>query len=172
MSFALDKQSKDLVNEVANAASTKGIVLICSSADEGNNMPEVWPASYKETIDIAACDEWGYLSPYSNVRAKYYFQGQKIIADATQFSDSRDEIGGSSVSTALAAGVASLILACCKIDGDEPIKLKRREKVEQWFDEMKGQDPKYVRPWVVFGDGRRDSKFKNMFLPTEARAGK
>lgn len=77
MSFALDDNSKELTNEVINAAQ-KGIVLICSTADEGNNKTVVWPASYtSETIDIAACDENGNPASYSNPRAKYYFQGRK-----------------------------------------------------------------------------------------------
>lgn len=169
MSFALDKEGSDLANEVINAASTKGIVLICSTADEGNNQPEVWPASYNDTIDIAACDEMGYLAPYSNQHARYYFQGQKIVADASEFTDSPEQIGGSSVATALAAGVASLILASCKIDHIEFNKAKRKEKVEFWFDEMKGKHSKYVRPWVVFGEGQRSSG--SMFLPREHRLG-
>jgi len=46
---------------------------------------------------------------------------------------------GNSVLTALATGVASLILASCRINKIKVNKAKRREKIEFWFNKIKGR---------------------------------
>ena len=77
---------------------------------------------------------------------------------------SPQEISGSSVATAIAAGVASLILACNKlVYPNLNYKLHGKEVVTDHLDRMKGtdhsdrakkdldgQNNKYVRPWEVF----------------------
>ncbi|KAK3366689.1 peptidase S8/S53 domain-containing protein [Lasiosphaeria ovina] len=116
MSFALDledAQHADLLRIVQNAAH-EGIVMVCSTADDGDNKLDAWPASYPSTIAIA---------------------------------------------TAMAAGVASLCLSCYQLDNGVPVPgPERANKVKEYFSAMTGgQNKKYVMPWLLFGDGRKDA---------------
>lgn len=137
-------------------ANREGIVFLCSTADQGNNSSKVFPASYKETIGIAACNSYGKLAPFSSdLDADYFFQGVDVVTEIIPYVKSPQEISGSPVATAIAAGVASLILACNKlVYPDLNYKLHRKEVVTDHLDRMKvmdhGQNNKYVRPWEVF----------------------
>ncbi|KUJ11640.1 uncharacterized protein LY89DRAFT_228881 [Mollisia scopiformis] len=167
MSFALDKPYKGL-SEAVRTAGFNGIFMVCSTADEGGNKPNCWPAQCPETVGIAACDEMGVLTHYSNTEAQFYFQGERIVYDSVQGSDTREEISGSSVATAIAAGVASLVLACCQIDEIEVALEDRAKEVKKMFNRMTGggkqESTKYVRPWVAFGEGDK-GRGETMFLP-------
>jgi len=162
MSFALEKNNRDLERAVL-AAKGEGIVIICSTADRGNNQPKVYPADCgedKDTIKIAACDEMGYPAQYASGAAHYYFQGENIVTDIL---NSTSTVSGSSVATALAAGVASLILACGRLDKDGVSNEERNKRVRTWFDKMQGEgtNSKYVRPWIKFGEAERgDGNFR------------
>ena len=76
------------------------------------------------------------------------------------------------MATVLAAGVASLTLACCKIDNIEVDNLEREKKVRDVLEAVKGGNPnsKYVWPWIVFGEKARGDGDK-MFLLTADRKG-
>jgi hypothetical protein len=158
MSFALDDTSdklKELSSLVSDAAA-EGIVLICSTKDEGNNQGQVYPADcgkLDDTFKIAACDGMGFRASYSYGGAQFWFQGDDIDTDILGISKSQTKVSGSSVATAVAAGVASLLLACCRLDEDTVIPRERKDEVRQWFERMKGKHnpTKYVKPWEVFG---------------------
>jgi hypothetical protein len=173
MSFALNYESDDLEAAIRKAAF-QGIAMVSSTADDGDNKPEVWPAKYEGPMGIAACDQHGLRTHYATSDAEFYFQGERIIYESLQGSEFREEISGSSVATAIAAGVASLYLSCCELDGEEVPKAKRAEKVRAAFNDMKGKDKKdttkYVRPWVVFGEGQRGAG-QLLILPESERAG-
>jgi hypothetical protein len=102
-----------------NNASMAGILVICSTADEGYILQQVWPASYEDkhpnVFPIAACDSKGKLTGYSSsTLAKYRVQGEGIDTtdkDATMTFAS-GIMSGSSAATAMASGIASLVLSC------------------------------------------------------------
>jgi hypothetical protein len=73
--------------------------------------------------------------------------------DEMSLGNSAEKISGSSVATAVAAGVASLCLACYQIDRVEVSPQNRGRIVRKKFDEAK--ENKYVHPWVLFGETRR-----------------
>ncbi|KAI1136077.1 subtilisin-like protein [Hypoxylon sp. FL0543] len=124
-SFALRRSSPEL-RDVVRKARARGIVIMCSTSDEGENTDEVWPAAYytqqegaverfDNVFPIVGCDEHGKPSRFSNESAgRYYFRGEDIDASGTdsELLKERGVVRGSSVATAIATGIASLVLAC------------------------------------------------------------
>ncbi|KAI1373538.1 subtilisin-like protein [Hypoxylon crocopeplum] len=127
-SFAL-RHSSPALRDVVRKARTRGIVIMCSTSDEGENTDQVWPAAYytqqegaverfDNVFPIVGCDEHGKPSRFSNEAAgRYYFRGEDIDASGTDpdLLKERGVVRGSSVATAIATGIASLVLACYQI---------------------------------------------------------
>jgi hypothetical protein len=146
MSFALLEKSPDLRAQVANA-NTNGIIMVCSTHDEGERVSEAWPASFGlDCIKvITACDEYGHLLRESSLPSAHYrLQGQNVWAGDIPFLDARESPTGSSVSTALAAGLSALILTCDRLaNRDRPLaKTERCTRVEQFLNDMKSDAEK------------------------------
>ncbi|KAL6817437.1 peptidase S8/S53 domain-containing protein [Trichoderma camerunense] len=123
MSFAISEKTDEL--ELAcNAAAAHGIVLLCSTHDEGLGVSTTYPASFHNTITITACDDYGKVlrpGPSSDTGSfQYKVQGQSVAAGVIPFLDSDDYISGSSVATAITAGLSSLILSCDRIAKYDP----------------------------------------------------
>ncbi|KAL7961290.1 hypothetical protein V8C34DRAFT_274322 [Trichoderma compactum] len=115
MSFAL-KDDFPQLKDVCIEAAYRGILLICSADDEGLNVTEAYPIDYPETIGIVACDEYGQVTrAMEKSTYDYAIQGQGVAAGMVPFLESDDCISGSSVATAIAAGLCSLTLACSQI---------------------------------------------------------
>ncbi|KAK1750547.1 subtilisin-like protein [Echria macrotheca] len=124
MSFVIGEKDNELANEI-RLATNQGIVMTCSSHDEGSRIAEAYPAKYMtaETslMVLAACDEYGQLlrevkGDKDGDKFKYMVRGQHVAAGVVPFlAESEEPISGSSVSTALAAGLCSLILTCDRL---------------------------------------------------------
>ncbi|KAL7956926.1 hypothetical protein V8C34DRAFT_195669 [Trichoderma compactum] len=123
MSFAISENLVDL-KDACNDAHDHGIVLLCSTHDEGLGVSNTYPASFHNTITITACDDYGKVlrpGPTGDAGSfQYKVQGQSVAAGVIPFLDSDDYISGSSVATAIAAGLSSLILSCNRIATDNP----------------------------------------------------
>jgi hypothetical protein len=110
------------MSDAIRLAHGRDIVVLSSSADEG--LREINDAIRKDNagecvFSIAACDRWGNLlerSPKSGY--DYSFVGNNVQVGQVPFLKSPDSIGGSSVATAIAAGVISLIFAFCRLAKD------------------------------------------------------
>ncbi|KAK4151163.1 hypothetical protein C8A00DRAFT_17410 [Chaetomidium leptoderma] len=175
MSFALNETNDKLQNAI-NLAHSSDIVLLCSTADEGENRTRAWPASFRSTLAIAACNDAGEKLGSSTSAAQYYFRGENVLCESASGGirkagengaggdggGSGEMISGSSVATAIAAGVASLCLACCEIDGIRLDVRGKDQKVRDLFDRAK--EGKYVCPWMLFGETARGDQ-DYMFLP-------
>ncbi|KAL8399862.1 hypothetical protein RB594_000326 [Gaeumannomyces avenae] len=119
MSFAMGHSDSDLEDELREATK-QGIVMTCSAHDEGSRISKAYPADLKSDLlsllVLAACDEYGkLLRDLSPNKYDYMIRGQNIAAGVIDFLKSEDVITGSSVSTALAAGLCSLILTCDRL---------------------------------------------------------
>ncbi|KAL7915821.1 hypothetical protein GGI35DRAFT_430738 [Trichoderma velutinum] len=102
--------------EAIKAAREDDIVITCSTADEGNVSARSVGENNENVFSIAACDRWGNLLPQCRKTGfDYQFFGQDVYVGQVPYLESREVIEGSSVSTAIAAGMASLILACARI---------------------------------------------------------
>ena len=159
MSFAISDDNTEL-SEKCSDARRHGIVMLCSTHDEGPRVSKAFPADYADTIAIAACDAYGRISrdkdANHNMDAKYNYKihGVEIATGKVPFLVSEDRISGSSVATAIAAGLSSLILSCDRLafpgrkyfdQSGKKAKFSRQEIVEHYFERMVAkQDTKFL----------------------------
>ncbi|KAI1817758.1 hypothetical protein GGS20DRAFT_531640 [Poronia punctata] len=136
-SFVLDDESSEL-RDLLTIALQKGIVIICSTADQGEYKVDVWPAAYyrarhdeevnfENIFPIVGCDEYGKLSRWASERAgRFMLPGENIDASSSDSVSSSSSstnhqsaeianIQGSDVATAIGTGLASLVLACYRM---------------------------------------------------------
>jgi len=168
MCFSLDKRSM-VVGEAVRKAALKDIIMFASTGDKGYNVRESWPARFEEVWGIAACTAEGSKTTYAaHDDVAFAFQGEGIsvnlnLEDSVHHNNghSRSEkVEGSSVATAIASGIASLILATRRLIvayKGVPAELEkasvghRRECVRELLNRMMdgNQETKYVKPWTV-----------------------
>lgn len=112
----------DEVGQAIRLAFAHDIVVLSSSADEGLreiNDAVVGQKLERHVLRIVACNRWGSLLERSpRFGYDYRVVGDNIPVGRVPFLKSPDTISGSSVATAIAAGVVSLILACCRLAKD------------------------------------------------------
>jgi len=161
MSLILTKSCPGLENAVIDAAKTA--VIICSTADDGNNDPDNCLSKFtNNTISVASCNYYGIPAPYSTQNgARYFLHGENMVPFSAVETKSQRGVSGSSVATAVASGLASLVLSCHQIanGGANPDDVMNESKatiVNRHFQEMTrsrdspSSDSKYVKPWVLF----------------------
>ena len=104
------------LEEAIKSAVQNGILVFCSTADTGTGSGSVYPAYYKGTVQVSATDKYGNLMPSADKgthAVNIPVPGEDIPAVGPSYmSDAVAEgtVSGSSVATALAAGMASLSL--------------------------------------------------------------
>ncbi|KAL7930954.1 peptidase S8/S53 domain-containing protein [Trichoderma chlorosporum] len=117
MSISMLEKDEDLKNQVLRAKTNK-VVIVCSTHDEGSSITTSYPAEYmgEEVIVVTACDEYGRTLRETNEnKFDFMLRGKNVAAGVIPFIASSERISGSSVSTALTAGLSSLILTCHKL---------------------------------------------------------
>lgn len=142
MSLSLLQTSENLDEAISNAGHDH-IVMMCSSHDLGKNVTKAWPAMARETTTITACDEYGQLLRSIDDTEKYDFTlpGHNVAAGVIPFLESNDRISGSSVSTAIASGLASLILSCARLKNPDKefTGSQRQNLVDNYLKSMTSQ---------------------------------
>ncbi|KAJ6436126.1 putative reverse transcriptase [Purpureocillium lavendulum] len=106
-----------------------------------------WPATLSATFAVAACYEYDTL--YREMiedSCKYILQGLKVPASVIHFPDADDRISGSSLATAVATGLSSLILSCLRpANPEQQFSGLRWVKLEEKLNEMPSHsNSKYV----------------------------
>ncbi|UKZ60117.1 uncharacterized protein TrAtP1_001403 [Trichoderma atroviride] len=145
MSFSILEGTQGLANACADAWHN-GIIILCSTPDEGLNTEKSCISGYSDTMTITACDEFGILSPNAPPDYNYAIKGIDVAAGKVPFLDSKDCISGSSVSTAIAAGLSSLILSCDRL-AKERRSYERGDRariVKHHFGKMAATNKKYI----------------------------
>lgn len=121
LSLALHRRPDTVTSDLQaaiNDAEAKNIIVICSTMDDGRNVSirDTLPAACTHTLSTVACDRYGGTLPYSDANSSdskiYHVRGHGLPVGALEFVNGPPEPEGSSVSTAVAAGLASLILSC------------------------------------------------------------
>ncbi|OAA56717.1 Peptidase S8/S53, subtilisin/kexin/sedolisin [Niveomyces insectorum RCEF 264] len=127
MSFTTTEYYEPFIKAVKDAME-RGILVVCSHHDEGARIgTEVYPLNLGGKIDesmlrLASCNRYGKLE-HENVtddakpNEKYDFciNSEDVAVGAIPFlATSTEHISGSSVATAIAAGVCSLLIACLR----------------------------------------------------------
>lgn len=136
MSFTIAEMPNGLDKEI-KGADDDGILMLCSTHDEGYNVADAYPADHKRTITIAACDEYGgLLRSLAESKYDFAFYGSNVPAGKIPFVESTERITGSSAATAIAAGLSSLLLSCERLafpEGPPDPKTPRPEKVKDYL---------------------------------------
>ncbi|KAM7221644.1 thermostable alkaline protease [Rhypophila decipiens] len=157
--FKANDELKLAIHDAINA----NIVVIASTAGEGHLQEGAYPANYPEVIKIAATDYWGRETAQSLLsKADFMLPGENIVAKTTFLGSDNptDRVSGTSVATAIASGVASLVLACHRLSLSKQTSHERwkmhatfkRELVKKTFEEMAADNAgKFVKPWLFFG---------------------
>lgn len=98
---------------ITNAVTKKGILMYCAAGDNkgGTARGEKWvPCDLPSAISIGATDNNGTRKPYvvANKELAYLFPGENVLPDTDKDPDSKEV--GNSGATAIAAGLAALVL--------------------------------------------------------------
>lgn len=104
--------------KLAIEEAAKHALVFCSTADEGTWANPVFPACYEGTIRVSATDRYGNLMPASDHNAiNIPVPGQNVPAFGPSYMGAvfAGTVSGSSVATALAAGMASLALLLLQV---------------------------------------------------------
>ncbi|KAK1254166.1 hypothetical protein MKX08_008161 [Trichoderma sp. CBMAI-0020] len=167
MSFTILDKTEEFQKACAMAVDA-GIVLFCSTHDEGANIATAYPASFSDTIKIMACDEFG--APNRNMKDGYDYtiQGIDVAAGVVPFLESDDRISGSSVATAIAAGLGSLTLSCDRLANGGPSREYSRsgksELIKACFKDMLAENSdKYILLEKFAGVDRKLKDWTSIF---------
>lgn len=180
----------DALKQAIDSAKAKGIIMFCSASDDIQTKGiDTLPYSQarEHAFRIGAADAWGESDKATEDQKTiaWFFPGKQVADDFNPRRVRSSELkyrDGSSVSTALAAGLASLILYLPNVmevyyrrdaraerlarynDGAQ-----KREVVEKAFDNIAKRDDfykekKFLPVWAVFGwaaDSLTDSLSSN-----------
>jgi len=143
-------------------AEAAGIVVLASTSDQGLTEVSAWPALYGSVLAVSSADASGnlirdHIKLKGNKGPHYSFQGEEITIGGTL-------ITGSSVATAIAAGIASLLVSCYKmtqIDSKIPLANGRKNMVMNCFDSMMERigETNYCAPWKFFPEKSNNWNF-------------
>lgn len=122
---------------------------------------DTWPTKYAHhkdssgfdnIIGIGACDKEGFRLGYTqDSDFPFLFLGKDVYVGPIPFVKSEDYVNGSSVATAIAAGVASLTLSCHRLannhvvlDGKGRYRSVREKFQRMSFSASNSAEPRYV----------------------------
>lgn len=179
MSWSI-KPAADDTTELGDAivlAAKEGILMFCAATDEGAFRDRTYPAasSTKELFKIGAAEASGTALDWvgDQQRVDFLFPGHNVVVDRPGEvpPDKYRSLSGSSVATALASGLAALILYCVQIAAlhlraqpartkdyevvtmDVFRELKKHEGMKMAFREIGTTDEsekKYIAVWERF----------------------
>ncbi|KAI0520750.1 hypothetical protein F5B22DRAFT_598226 [Xylaria bambusicola] len=160
ISLVVFANTEDMIKQIEKARR-KDIVVLVSTADTGLATTPTStdkPDNNEDLFTIVACDKWGNLLPFSQKSGyRFRFVGHNVQVGQIPFLKSEESVTGSSAATAIAAGAASLILACYRISPkfDDSGEDWRYRMVKKRFREMgEGGDQPYVKLENLCGKNR------------------
>ncbi len=123
MSWSLkipDDDERKLFNKAINRAIAKNVIMFCAASDQGNIGDETYPyASNKGYIfRIGAATSMGTTASYTGnpKDIEFLFPGHDVLLkDDSPDKHLGDVQRGSSIATALAAGLAGVVLECVRL---------------------------------------------------------
>jgi hypothetical protein len=117
-----------------------GVLLLCAAHDEGLDVADAYPAGMTESVTLAASNRFGRAMDQTPNLYDYRIHATNIAIGAVPFMLSEDCISGSSVATAIAAGMSSQIIACRRLatgEMGESVKTWKRKIGEKKFVQAK-----------------------------------
>ncbi|KAL2862237.1 peptidase S8/S53 domain-containing protein [Aspergillus lucknowensis] len=150
MSWTIDSRGNDhdiqeLRKIIKEAQTDHGTIMFCAFSDQGNVHAEnCVPASCPETITIGAATSWA--SPCTWVDSDsvdYLFPGEHVLIDRHAKPGTQSK-SGSSIATALAAGLAALLLHITQLAKPAYYPaIRSKEGIKAAFEKMAAKN-KYV----------------------------
>lgn len=146
------------LEKAITSASRRNILMFCSASDLGNNAKKDQSQNYPykckpdKIFQIGAATAsgkgWEWIG---HGEVDYIFPGEKLLLQKRLGSDSLPEsLSGSSLATALAAGLAALILYCTEVHSHQDmVLLRNHERMKEAFNAV-GVSDKYVLVWETF----------------------
>ncbi|KAL6695387.1 hypothetical protein J3F84DRAFT_408366 [Trichoderma pleuroticola] len=166
-----EEVAMDALQKAIEKAKSRNILMFCSAADDiqllgRESLP--FSAASDCILRIGAALPKGQRDPTSEDfnTISYFFPGNQVAEARNPRSSKPVEYhDGSSVSTALAAGLASLIIYCTNVvktyyDDSRPftdwaLKLRNHKNMRTAFDNINSpdyDDKKFLPVWKTFGD--------------------
>lgn len=151
---------KSLSDEIQEA-SNKGIILFCAAPDKGlySRYETLYPISSNTTTirAVGSANRHGAHSDFVNPDGVHYlFPGEEI--DQLGLG----EVKGSSAATALASGLAALIIWCFRKENKKISTDKRQETIETVFSRLKQDPNKFVEVTSLLGAGEETKSVKQV----------
>ncbi|KAK0612770.1 peptidase S8/S53 domain-containing protein [Bombardia bombarda] len=165
LSWSFNKNMEGLRDAIDKATEKQHRALVlCAKSDE-LYADDVFPADYLSTISVAAATSRGRIGTEGSKAPDLLILGENMPADGPNFlkrvGKEESKISGSSVATALASGIASMMLMLAKRDvvlkeSWELLKIKEvMLGVFERFKTDKSSKVIYVNPALIFGDEDR-----------------
>ncbi|KAF4546015.1 uncharacterized protein LTHEOB_4667 [Lasiodiplodia theobromae] len=169
-------------------AAKKNILLFCSANDQGTDADESHPSANPGRFKIGAATAWGTAWRWTRAsHVDFIFPGDKVIKErpGNVPVEKCSLVSGSSVATALAAGLAALVLYCVQfaalhcVATNQQAKvvtledfqaMKTRERMAEAFHAIyttKDSDNKYIEVWNTFETAPREGEGKEKDVKRE-----
>ncbi|KAK4071082.1 uncharacterized protein Triagg1_6449 [Trichoderma aggressivum f. europaeum] len=146
MSFGL-RDKTDELEDACREATKRGIAMLCSAHEGDINLKHAYPARFCGTIPIMACDESGMV-PRGNKKLGNEFAVHAPV-EIFPVLNCNDNVSPSSLATAIAAGLGSLILSCHQLAHreEENVEQKGQSSLARYYlQKMAGDGSNFVQP--------------------------
>jgi hypothetical protein len=133
MSWAIEssRSASDILefHKAVKEAEEKDIIMFCAFSDQGNvSSTDCFPSEFTETLTVGAATALGHPCTWVNKElVQLLLPGEHIIIEANPTSPSKPE-SGSSMATALAAGLAALLLYITQLVKPDAYEQLRKPK--------------------------------------------
>lgn len=153
------------LDDALEEAAKENILMFCAARDAGLENPKQVPfpakSRTKNIMVIGAAGPSGAISTWVNAESVHFlFPGVELrsgIARLELMPPEMEEVDGSSTATALASGLAGLLLTILSTDTSNTwdSKVGVHEKIKNILNNVKG-DTNYVQIWDLFRDYIQD----------------
>ncbi|KAF2164254.1 hypothetical protein M409DRAFT_25597 [Zasmidium cellare ATCC 36951] len=181
MSWTIEKTSENVkgIEQLQDAileARKKGILMFCAASDQGTERDDTYPgaSSTTEIFKIGAARKWGNASKMvgNGSSISYLFPGEKVAPHRRSIDLLKNiTLSGSSIATAIASGLAAMILFCVQVAAVDRETAKRGTVTPRDYAQVKRHDgrrkafnniesnpdtsPKYLGVWRLFDKASR-----------------
>lgn len=147
MSWTIDSSGPEIgeLGKIIHEADSKKIIMFCAFSDQGNvHGKNCMPACCPETITIGAATSWAYPCPWvDSSQVDFLCPGEHVIVDRDAKPGTKPK-SGSSIATALAAGLGALLLHITQLVMPERYDhLRKNEVMKATLRKMLGSN-KYI----------------------------
>ena len=156
MSFTISQEDRTSNTKISEAIEKveKKVLMFAPASNDGTNADRTFPAKHRNVLCIYTSNGDGVISnrnPRPQV-GDLNFSALGEFVEAPHANQAVERFSGTSVATAVAAGIAALVLEFTRqplVKDQEPIqglkRLNTKEGMEMAFLKMTSQDPRSVK---------------------------